>query len=168
MPSTSRANGVSFKKIVPVVFRRWCDGPLLVLVLVLEEVVEDLEISLADEGTLRSEGTYSLTETVVALPSENFGRDWDDVGEKGAKASSSSTGCCAWCCTWILDSFILVRTFFSISSKNFKSFSRFFLRSCSSRAVMSSSGYTVLTCDLENNCGLRIRINRSSWMKYIK
>ena len=45
------------------------------LVLVLEEVVEDLEISLADEGTLRSEGTYSLAETVVALPSEKFGRD---------------------------------------------------------------------------------------------
>lgn len=52
--------------MVPVVFRRWCDGLLLVLE-VEDTVVEDLDMSLADEGTLRSEGTNSFAEMVVAL-----------------------------------------------------------------------------------------------------
>lgn len=47
-------------------FRRWCDGYKLALD-VEDTVVEDLDMSLADEGTLRSEGTNSLAEMVVAL-----------------------------------------------------------------------------------------------------
>ena len=59
--------GVSFSEMVPVVFRRWCDGILLVLEVEDTVWVEDLDMSLADEGTLRSEGTNSFAEMVVAL-----------------------------------------------------------------------------------------------------
>lgn len=55
-------------------FRRWCDGQKFVIE--LEDVVaEHFDMSLADEGTLRSDGTNSLAEMVVLLSNEKLERD---------------------------------------------------------------------------------------------
>ena len=99
-------------------------------------MVEDLDMSLADEGTLRSEGTNSLAEMVVALSesaelAEQVDRDCNCVGEKGVVEAIGRESCLS----------MLARIFRSISAKKRISSACFFFRASSSRADINSSGF---------------------------
>ena len=94
-------------------------------------MVEDLDMSLADEGTLRSEGTNSLAEMAVALSESAELADCNCVGEKGVVEAIGGESCLS----------MLARIFRSISAKKRISSSCFFFRASNSRADINSSGF---------------------------